>query len=177
MFKQVQVHGFLMLFWVSVFVLVSLFVINWLTGSKGTYVNHTDMIWDLLGKSVNGTKPKQKSFESKGEQECRRAVERITGKPFPKARPSFLRNGVSGQNLELDCFNSDLRIAVEYNGEQHYKYIPFFHASKDAFYNIKYRDEMKQRLCDQNNVHLITVPYTVPIKEIESYIRNRIKDF
>lgn len=111
---------------------------------------------------------KKITFESKGEKECRRVIERYTGKPFPKSRPNFLRNDVTVHNLELDCFNDELKIGVEYNGEQHYKYIPYFHKSKDAFYNTKYRDDIKKRLCIENNVTLIVVPYTV--KNIETYL-------
>lgn len=165
---------FVTLFWFAVIVLLVLLLWNWLSGEKGTYTDHTQMIWDLMGKTV---KPKKKvSFESKGETECRRAVEHLTGKLFPKARPNFMLNGVSGHNLELDCYNDELKIAVEYNGEQHYKYIPYFHNSKDAFYNLKYRDDMKQRLCDQNGIILITVPYTVKHDDIEMYIKGYLPD-
>jgi hypothetical protein len=164
---------FASLFWLAVIVLVVLLLWNWLSGETGTYTDHTPMMWDLMGKSVS--KPKKKaSFESKGETECRRAVETLTGKPFPKARPNFMMNGVSGHNLELDCYNDELKIAVEYNGEQHYKYIPYFHTSKDAFYNLKYRDDMKKRLCNQNGITLITVPYTVNNEDIEKYIKNNL---
>ena len=47
-------------------------------------------------------------------------------------------------NLELDCFNKELRIGLEYNGVQHYKYVPYFHKNKEAFLNQKYRDDMKE---------------------------------
>ncbi|MGL4471046.1 MAG: hypothetical protein ACRCT3_12800 [Aeromonas hydrophila] len=166
---------FEVLFWLAAIVLVILLLRNWMSGEKGTYTDHTTMMWDLLGKSVGVDKSKKKvSFESKGETECRRAVEHITRKTFPKARPNFMLNGVSGHNLELDCYNDELKVAVEYNGEQHYKYIPYFHTSKDAFYNLKYRDDMKQRLCDQNGIVLITVPYTVKHEDIERYIKDRL---
>ena len=52
--------------------------------------------------------------ESKLEQACRRSLYEIFGKPFHKARPDFLRNPVTQNfNLELDCFNPELRLAVE----------------------------------------------------------------
>jgi len=173
-YSKIESKMFVTLFWVAVVVLGILIVWNWLSGEKGTYTDHTTMMWDLMGKNV--TKPKKRaSFESKGETECRRAIEHIMGKPFPKARPNFLFNGISGHNLELDCYNDELKIAVEYNGEQHYKYIPHFHTSKDVFYNLKYRDDMKKRLCEQNNITLITVPYTVKHDDIENYIKNNIK--
>ena len=169
-------HGFEILFWVSVVVLLFIFVVNVLSGKKGTYDDHTTLIWNLLNKPTSSkvSTPKQAvSFESKGEAECRRVAEEYTGLPFRKARPSFLRNEVTGgHNLELDCYNEKLKIGIEYNGRQHYNFVPHFHATKDAFYNIKYRDDLKQRLCKENNVKLIIVPYTV--KDIKSYLQTEL---
>lgn len=117
------------------------------------------------------------SRDSKGEVECRRVMELIYGLPFNKARPDFLRNPVTGNNynLELDCYNPKLKIAVEYNGVQHYKYTPFFHKNKEAFLNQKYRDDMKERICKENGVRLIQVPYSVPIEGIHSYLINELE--
>lgn len=110
--------------------------------------------------------------DSKGEVECRKIMERIFNKPFKKARPDFLKNPVTGNNfnLELDCYNSELKIAVEYNGAQHYKYIPYFHKNKEAFLNQKYRDDMKRRICQEQGILLIEVPYTVAINQIADYL-------
>lgn len=114
--------------------------------------------------------------ESKGEIECRRVLESLFNKPFPKIRPDFLRNPIgSDQNLELDCFNAVLNLAVEYNGIQHYKYIPYFHKNKEAFQNQKYRDIIKVRMCKDYGVNLIEVPYTVKVEEIEDYLVKNLK--
>jgi len=86
-------------------------------------------------------------------------------------------NTVSGSNLELDCYNDEMKIAVEYNGEQHYNYIPYFHNNKDAFTNLKYRDEKKRLLCKKNGILLITVPYTVKHRDIETYIIKELKKY
>lgn len=177
MYKLWKDYGFEIMFWVAVFTLLFIFVLNILLGNKGSYDDHTNMIWALINKPTGtySTK-KNRDYESKGEKECRRVLEEYTGKPFPKARPDFLRNNVTGgYNLELDCFNRDLMIAVEYNGEQHYKYIPYFHKTKDAFYNLKYRDDMKKRLCLENGIKLIIVPYTV--KDIKSYLQMELNKF
>ena len=64
--------------------------------------------------------------DSRGEIECRKVMESLFGKPFLKTRPKFLFNSVTTENLELDMFNQELMLAVEYNGQQHYKYTPFF---------------------------------------------------
>lgn len=116
--------------------------------------------------------------ESKGETECKRVLEKIFNKPFNKVRPDFLRNQVTGNtnNLEIDCFNDELKIGLEYNGRQHYDFIPFFHRNKETFYNQKYRDELKRIKCRDNGILLIEVPYTIKIEDIEKYIKKDLRD-
>jgi hypothetical protein len=169
-------YGFTILFWISVSILVITFIINWLRGATGKYQNHTEMIRNLFAIPFKQqTKRQQLATEkpdSIGETECRRVAEKLTGYKFPKKRPDFLRNDITNSNLEIDCYCEELQIGIEYNGRQHYEYTPYFHSSKDAFYNTKYRDEMKARLCKENNVNLIIVPYTIPVDKIESHLRN-----
>lgn len=141
-------------------------------GKKGTWSSRLF----LPTKQNSVRRPPQ---ESKGEIECRKVVEDYFKKPFPKARPNFLRNPItsgenSPNNLELDCYNDELRIAVEYNGVQHYKYIPYFHKSQDGFHNQKYRDYIKRDLCVKNGIFLIEVPYTVKVPDIKGYILDKL---
>ena len=105
---------------------------------------------------------------SKGESECKRCLENIFKMPFEKVRPNFLRNPVTNKNLELDLYNSHLKLACEYNGEQHYIQSEMF--TKESVNSIKYRDELKKIMCEQNGVYLIVVPYTIKIKDIENFI-------
>lgn len=158
-----------LLFLSSILLLIFIFIFNLLFGIKGTYTNHSSFIWHLL--SSNNQVEENKN-ESKGEKECREYVESYFNKPFKKCRPDFLKNTISGHNLELDCFNEELKIAVEYNGEQHYKYIPHFHKNKEAFQNMKYRDEIKKRLCMEHNILLIVVPYDE--KNIKKFLHEKL---
>ena len=108
---------------------------------------------------------------SKGEQKCREALEAIYGKPFDCVRPDFLKNPETGRNLELDCYNDELKIALEYNGVQHYKWPNFTGQSKEAFTNQLRRDKYKAEVCTEHGIYLINVPYNVPHKHILSYIK------
>jgi hypothetical protein len=114
--------------------------------------------------------------ESEGERRTRAFLERYFQKPFPKIRPAFLNNDVTGgkYNLEIDCFNEELRLGVEYNGRQHYEYVPFFHTSKEAFYNQKYRDKLKGIYCKDSGVTLIEVPYT-ELDNLESWLEKELR--
>jgi hypothetical protein len=105
-------------------------------------------------------------------------LERITGEKFDNVRPSWLVNPVTGQSLELDCYNEKLKLAVEYNGIQHYKFNKYMHQnSRDKFQNQQYRDLIKKDLCQKNNVHLIVVPYDIDIKNIESFLLKKVKEY
>lgn len=113
---------------------------------------------------------------SKGELKCRQVLQKIFKRPFNKARPDILRNPITGgeNNLELDCYDEELKLAVEYNGVQHYKFIPFMHRNKETFHNQKYRDYVKRNLCAENGINLIEVPYTVRNEEIEEFLIEKL---
>ncbi len=155
-------------------------------GEKGTWSQNYTYI-PKGGNNINNEnynnnniyENKAVNRESKGEKECRYVLENYFQKPFPKCRPDFLRNTVTGGefNLELDCFNKELGIAVEYNGIQHEKYIPYFHKNKECFYNQKYRDFMKQKLCEENSIILITVPHTIKICNIKDFLLRELNRY
>ncbi len=107
---------------------------------------------------------------SHGERICCQVMEEITGKPFGTVRPNFLKNPETGRNLEIDCYNHELRIGVEYNGEQHYKWPNFTRHTYEQFIQQARRDQYKIGTCDDCGIYLITVPYTVNHDEIKQYI-------
>lgn len=78
-----------------------------------------------------------------------------------RSKPELWDNLESLQGKELDGFNDELKLAFEYDGEQHYKYVPHFHRNgiKD-FENQQERDKNKVKLCKENNINLIKIPYT-----------------
>lgn len=111
---------------------------------------------------------------SKGELACKTYLENRFGLEFKKVRPNLLKNNVTGNNLELDLYNEELNLAVEYNGKQHYKYCPGVHKSYEHFQTQKYRDEIKKHLCKDNNIILIEVPYW--IKDIDEYLETQLSN-
>lgn len=115
-------------------------------------------------------------FCSKGEKICRATIEKIYEVPFLNKRPHFLKNPKTGHNLELDCYNEELKIAVEYNGLQHYKWPNYFHKNIDEFYDQIEKDEYKKIMCESEGVYLIIVPYNILHKNIPSYILGNLPD-
>lgn len=124
-------------------------------------------------ENVDNNKNEDSTFVSKGEKECKRSVEKLLGKKFTKVRPDFLKYK-TGRNLELDMYNDELKIAVEYNGKQHYEYTTIFHKSEEDFYNALERDEFKKDKCDEEGITLIIVPYTVKNDDIYEHIRQKL---
>lgn len=113
---------------------------------------------------------KKTSSESRGECICRKILETFYEQPFPTCRPDFLINPETGSNLELDCFNAELNLALEYNGIQHYVYPNKFHRTLDEFNEQRRRDYMKKEVCESAGIYLINVPYNIPYHKLPKYI-------
>ena len=139
-------------------------------------VGHSAYNWIFGGKlsrggsQYHGHRGRRGPRYNKAEEMCRSILERMYGRPFPSVRPNFLKNPKTGKNLELDCYNPELRIALEYNGQQHHKYTPYFHSSKRQFYAQVHRDDWKRRKCREYGIKLIEVPYWIREDNLERYI-------
>lgn len=95
----------------------------------------------------------------------------LPGNQFVKVRPDFLKYPKTNRNLELDFYCEELKVAVEYNGRQHYEYIPFFHKNDiNNFDRQKRRDIFKRLACEKHGITLINVPYTIKNEDIYNYI-------
>jgi hypothetical protein len=89
-------------------------------------------------------------------------------------------NPKTGMMLPFDFYLPDLNVCIEYDGEQHFKYVPEFHGlDKIKGLNLlnkqKERDEVKNKYCAQRNVDLIRIKYKDNIiKFLETKLKNRI---
>lgn len=110
----------------------------------------------------------------KGESICRRYLERRFGRPFPKIKPNWLKSPKTNRNLELDCYNSQLRIALEYDGIQHRMFTPYFHKKPSDFTEQLWRDQFKNHQCQLHGICLIRVPDTVAYAHIEEFIEREL---
>ena len=92
------------------------------------------------------------------ERYCRAWFESIFSEKFPRKKPKWLINS-RGNLMELDGYNEKLRLAFEYQGEQHYKEHHFFHKRSSLEQRIL-DDVLKKELCKRHEIILIEVPYT-----------------
>lgn len=121
-------------------------------------------------------------FEGFGisEEITRQCLEYIFDKKFLRTRSILIRNGK--QPLELDGYNDSLKIAFEYQGEQHYdvkSIISHVRNNDEILKRIQNNDKEKVELCEQKNIILIAVKYfPKKIKENEyfEYVFNIIKN-
>jgi len=61
--------------------------------------------------------------------------------------------------LYFDFYIPMLRNAIEVHGEQHYKFVQFYHVNQLGFLKSQKRDREKQEWCEINSIKYISLPY------------------
>lgn len=174
-------NGFEMLAIVCLVIILILCVYNMIFKNKGTYSEMA--LLKFKSNSSNGRNGVKNNMEymehtpndSRLELQCKFHLENIFKMKFYKIRPDFLRNEVTGHNLEIDLYNDDLKLGIEVQGDQHYKFTPFFHRNKETFMLQRYRDEMKKQKCQKEGITLIEIPYKVGEKGLKKYLVNQLR--
>lgn len=76
------------------------------------------------------------------------------------------------ETLYLDFYLPLKKICFEVHGEQHFKFVPFYHANMLAFKKSQKRDNDKQEWCEINGIKYISLAYN----EDSEVWNERIKD-
>jgi len=71
----------------------------------------------------------------------------------------------------IDIFLPKLKLAIEYQGEQHYKAIDVF-GGQEALERTIERDELKLQKCKENNVEVVYFKHSEPLTK--SHIKNKL---
>lgn len=89
-----------------------------------------------------------------GEERVRVIFETHFKEKFKKVRPSWLVNPKTNKKLEIDGYNSDLKIGFEYQGRQHHSDSNQFNAcSKEQ----SERDTIKLKICTEKGIKLYII--------------------
>lgn len=109
--------------------------------------------WHLTGNIARGKIYNKSSFHLK-------ARELLSGL-FPTLQ---LLEEVSiplrkGETLYLDFYLPLKKMCVEVHGEQHYKFVPFYHSNMLSFLKAQKRDREKAEWCNINNIRYVTLPH------------------
>lgn len=102
--------------------------------------------------------------KNKTEQKVRALLEAKFNKPFP----SVWFKHPNGKKFQLDCFCPELKLAIEYDGQQHFIPIEAW-GGEEALENIRHRDALKDARCKDLGIRLVRVAYT---EDIETAIAN-----
>jgi very-short-patch-repair endonuclease len=64
---------------------------------------------------------------------------------------------VAGTRLSIDFYNANKKIAIEVQGHQHFKYVPFFHNTRGSYLKQIKRDVSKFTFCEINGIKLVEI--------------------
>jgi len=132
--------------------------------------------WSISGRNIlNGTWCPS-CAQGLNERKVIYVAEQVTGLVFQKLRPSWLLN-TNGYPLELDGYNEEYGIAIEYQGIQHYHFIKAWHKTTERFNELKQRDALKKQSCLDRNIAFIEIPYTTPPESFEHEILYQLSKY
>ena len=122
--------------------------------------------WQLTGLSAhakmeNKSEPHLRARELL--KSCYPTLQILEEVPIPLKR---------SETLYIDFYIPMLKRAIEVHGEQHYKFVQFYHHNQLGFIRSQKRDREKIEWCAINNIKYVELPY----HENEENWRLRIND-
>ena len=108
---------------------------------------------------------------------CRQIIEQIYNNQFPSVWNIIKRK--NGNKLQLDGYSEKLKIAFEYQGEQHTTGWFFGNnddKNKQNLMESKERDNEKKQICIDKNILLLEINYYKNVKNISDIINQTIED-
>jgi hypothetical protein len=121
--------------------------------------------WSILGNTKNN----RKNQSSLHKTACSLLCELYPTLTILQEVPVIVRKN---QTLYLDFYIPLLKTAVEVHGEQHYKFVAYYHTSAMGFIKHKKRDADKKEWCGINNIEHIELPYNENVEQWKIRIRS-----
>ena len=66
---------------------------------------------------------------------------------------------IENRVMEFDAYLVNMNCYVEFQGQQHYRVVPFFNKNKQGLRDQKYRDQEKFLYCNRNGYGYAEIPY------------------
>lgn len=76
------------------------------------------------------------------------------------ARPAWAVSGSGSDRLEFDRWYTEAKVAIEFQGRQHYEEVTFSDGRKSNFEAQRVRDGLKALLCSRQEVVFVEIPWT-----------------
>jgi hypothetical protein len=106
------------------------------------------------GCPICANEKRSQFFESKGE----RAVEAwLIENGIEYTKQQMFDGCVDLQPLRFDFYLPQQNRLIEFDGEQHYKFIPRFHTNEEGFDRMKNRDAIKNEFANKHNIQLTRI--------------------
>ncbi len=109
-------------------------------------------------------------------RKCKYIFEPHGFKIIENYRPSWLNVELSILPLELDIFIDGLNIAIEIHGEQHFRYVKFFHKTQENFMRALHLDQQKRDACADAGVILYEITNEDELDVVIGKIAKMISD-
>lgn len=127
---------------------------------------------------ITGGRDRHKNLKefpaSRLERGWRDKFEKITGQKFPCILPSWLT--YRGKSLELDGYNSKMKIAFEVQGPQHTMFDKKWDKDYQEYYNRLVNDKVKRLMAQREGIALFPLDYRIPQYLWGYYTKSRIYD-
>lgn len=81
-------------------------------------------------------------------------------------------NPKTGFSLLFDFYLPDYNLAIEYDGEQHFRSVNWF-GGKEGLESQQYRDQIKNQYCKDNNIELLRIRWN-QFNNIEEILKGKI---
>lgn len=122
-------------------------------------------IWNIAPYNVLNGVGCPICHESSGERLTRRYLEK---NDIRYELQYIFKNCIDINPLPFDFYLPDYNIAIEYQGEQHYRSVDFF-GGEEKFKIQQKHDNIKREYCNNNNIRLLEIPY---FKNVEEELNN-----
>jgi hypothetical protein len=129
---------------------------------------------DLEGKICNWNLRGHISHGNTNKSEPHLLARKLINDTFPTLQsleevPINLKKGVT---LYMDFYLPLKKMCIEVHGEQHYKYVSFYHGNILNFVKAQKRDREKEEWCEINGIKYVALPYNKNIEEWRDLIIN-----
>ncbi len=152
--------------------------------SKSIYINARTPI--IVTCKLHGdftTRPNNHIFgigcpvccSSKGELKIRRYLENNNFIFKQEEKFNNCRNPKTKRVLPFDFYIPNHNILIEYDGAWHFEQKAYSKKTKDTLTDSQYRDSIKNRYCEDNNIRLLRIPYW-DFNNIETILDNYFKE-
>lgn len=110
--------------------------------------------WQLTGHYAHARLDNKSSLHLKAREiikECYPTLQVLEEVPVPIKK---------SESYYIDFYIPMLKTAIEVHGEQHYKFVQFYHNNQLGFLKSQKRDREKKEWCELNSIKYIELPFT-----------------